>query len=121
MKRVNILLTVIALLALVVTSCSEYKEKSVKLKTDLDSLNYAFGYVNGKILKDYHLQRDTTGSGVKSLMKGIKDGLSQKEVAEDMKHAVDLGAMIGNQLRTNTDFYGDSTLSMDYKIGRAHV
>ena len=118
MKRVNILLTVIALLALVVTSCSEYKEKSVKLKTDLDSLNYAFGYVNGKILKDYHLQRDTTGSGVKSLMKGIKDGLSQKEVAEDMKHAVDLGAMIGNQLRTNTDFYGDSTLSMDYKMLR---
>jgi len=121
MKRVNIILTVVAVLALMVTSCTEYKEKSVKLKTDLDSLNYSFGYVNGKILKDYHLQKDTTGTGMKSLMKGIKEGLSKKEVAEDMKQAVDLGAMIGNQLRTNTDFYGDSTLTMDYKMLRQGI
>jgi FKBP-type peptidyl-prolyl cis-trans isomerase FkpA len=118
MKRVNIILTVVAVLALMVTSCTEYKEQSVKLKTELDSLNYSFGYVNGKILKDYHLQKDTTGTGMKSLMKGIKEGLSKKEVAEDMKQAVDLGAMIGNQLRTNTDFFGDSTLTMDYKLLR---
>lgn len=118
MKRVNIILTLVALLALVVTSCSDYKEKSVKLKSDLDSLNYAFGFVNGKILKDYHLSKDTTGDGIKSLMKGIKDGLNQKEVAEDFKQANDLGSMIGNQLRTNTDFYGDSTLTLDYKLLR---
>jgi hypothetical protein len=49
MKRVNIILTLVALLALVVTSCSDYKAKSVKLESDLDSLNYAFGYVNGII------------------------------------------------------------------------
>ncbi|MDD4199437.1 MAG: FKBP-type peptidyl-prolyl cis-trans isomerase [Paludibacter sp.] len=118
MKRVNIILTIIAALALVVTSCSEYKEKSVTLNSDLDSLNYAFGYVNGKIIKDYHLQRDTTGNGIKSLMKGIKDGLKEKEAAEDTKQATDLGSMIGSQLRTNTDFYGDSTLTMDYKLLR---
>ena len=118
MKRVNIILTLVALLALVVTSCSDYKAKSVKLKSDLDSLNYAFGYVNGKILKDYHLSKDTTGDGIKSLMKGIKDGLNQKETVDSLKQAVDLGSMIGNQLRTNTDFYGDSTLTMDYKLLR---
>ncbi len=118
MKRVNIILTLVALLALVVTSCSDYKEKSVKLESDLDSLNYAFGYVNGKILKDYHLSKDTTGDGIKSLMKGIKDGLNQKETVDSLKQAVDLGSMIGNQLRTNTDFYGDSTLTMDYKLLR---
>lgn len=114
MKRVNIILTVIAFMALIVTSCSEYKEKSVKLKTDLDSLNYAFGYVNGKILKEYHLQNDTTGEGLKSLMKGIKEGLNEKAVKEDIKPVIDLGTMIGNQLRTNTDFYGDSTLKLDF-------
>lgn len=118
MKRVNIILTLVALLALVVTSCSDYKAKSVKLESDLDSLNYAFGYVNGKILKDYHLSKDTTGDGIKSLMKGIKDGLNQKETVDSLKQAVDLGSMIGNQLRTNTDFYGDSTLTMDYKLLR---
>jgi FKBP-type peptidyl-prolyl cis-trans isomerase FklB len=118
MKRVNIILTLVALLALVVTSCSDYKEKSVKLESDLDSLNYAFGYVNGKILKDYHLSKDSTGNGIKSLMKGIKDGLNQKETVDSLKQAVDLGSMIGNQLKTNTDFYGDSTLTMDYKLLR---
>lgn len=118
MKRVNIILTLVALLALVVTSCSDYKAKSVKLESDLDSLNYAFGYVNGKILKDYHLSKDTTGDGIKSLMKGIKDGLNQKETVDSLKQAVDLGSMIGNQLKTNTDFYGDSTLTMDYKLLR---
>ncbi|MEA4975310.1 MAG: FKBP-type peptidyl-prolyl cis-trans isomerase [Paludibacter sp.] len=118
MKRVNIILTLVALLALVVTSCSDYKEKSVKLESDLDSLNYAFGYVNGKILKDYHLSKDSTGNGIKSLMKGIKDGLNQKETVDSLKQAVDLGSMIGNQLKTNTDFYGDSTLTMDYNLLR---
>ncbi|MEA4984843.1 hypothetical protein SDC9_44422 [bioreactor metagenome] len=118
MKRINIILTFVALLALVMTSCSDYKAKSVKLESDLDSLNYAFGYVNGKILKDYHLSKDTTGNGIKSLMKGIKDGLNQKETVDSLKQAVDMGSMIGNQLRTNTDFYGDSTLTMDYKLLR---
>lgn len=118
MKQMNIILTFVALLALVMTSCSDYKAKSVKLESDLDSLNYAFGYVNGKILKDYHLSKDTTGNGIKSLMKGIKDGLNQKETVDSLKQAVDMGSMIGNQLRTNTDFYGDSTLTMDYKLLR---
>lgn len=118
MKRINIILTFVALLALVMTSCSDYKAKSVKLESDLDSLNYAFGYVNGKILKDYHLSKDTTGNGIKSLMKGIKDGLNQKETVDSLKQVVDMGSMIGNQLRTNTDFYGDSTLTMDYKLLR---
>lgn len=118
MKRINIILTVVAVLALIATSCSDYKEKSVKLGDDLDSLNYAFGYVNGKILREYHLNNDSTGEGLKSLMKGIKDGLSEKEVDEDMKPVIELGTMIGNQLRTNKDFYGDSTLTMNYDILR---
>lgn len=118
MKRVNIILTVVALLALVVTSCSDYKEKSVKLDGDLDSLNYAFGYVNGKILREYHLTNDSTGEGLKSLMKGIKDGLNEKTVDEDLKPVIELGSMIGNQLRTNENFYGDSTITMNYDILR---
>lgn len=118
MKRVNIILTVVAVLALIATSCSEYKEKSVKLGDNLDSLNYSFGYVNGKILREYHLKNDTTGEGLKSLMKGINDGLNEKAVDETLKPVIEMGSMIGNQLKTNEDFYGDSTLTMNYDLLR---
>lgn len=119
MKRNNIVVAVIALLALVVSSCSDYKEKSVSLKNDVDSLNYAFGFINGKILKDYHLTNDTTGDGLKSLMKGVEEGLKADDSQdEDVKMADELGTMIGSQLKANEDFYGDSTLTVDMKFLR---
>ena len=118
MKRANIILTVVAVLALIATSCSEYKEKSVKLRNDLDSLNYSFGYINGKILREYHLTNDSTGEQLKSLMKGVKDGLNEKAVDETVQPVIEMGTMIGNQLRTNEDFYGDSTLTMNYELLR---
>lgn len=119
MKRNNIVVAVIALLALVVSSCSDYKEKSVSLKNDVDSLNYAFGFINGKILKDYHLTNDTTGDGLKSLMKGVEEGLKADDTKdEDVQMADELGTMIGSQLKANEDFYGDSTLTVDMKFLR---
>lgn len=119
MKKINILLAVVAVFALLVSSCSDSKPKSVKLENDLDSLNYAFGYSNGKILKEYHLSKDTTGNGMESLLKGIYAGLDEKVVEdEETKAVVDMGTMIGNQLRTNKDFYGDSTLKMDFNLLR---
>jgi len=118
MRKINIIWTIIALVAIVSTSCSDYKAKSVTLKSELDSLNYSFGYVNGKILKQYHLQNDSTGKGVKSLMKGINAGLKEKEVSEDLRNVTEMGAMIGNQLKSNPDFYNDSTLKMDFKFLR---
>lgn len=119
MKPIYKLVAVVALLALVVSSCSDYKGKSVSLKSDVDSLNYAFGYINGKILKDYHLTNDTTGKGLESLMKGIEEGLkSAEDKDEDVKMADELGTMIGSQLKSNEDFYGDSTLTVDMKFLR---
>lgn len=118
MKRVNIILTVVALLALITTSCSDYKEKSVKLSSELDSLNYSFGYINGKILREYHLKNDSTGEGLKSLMKGIEDGMNEKAVDEAIKPVTEMGTMIGSQLKTNEDFFGDSTLTLNYDLMR---
>lgn len=119
MKPIYKLVAVVALLALVVSSCSDYKGKSVSLKSDVDSLNYAFGYINGKILKDYHLTNDTTGKGLESLMKGVEEGLkSAEDKDEDVKMADELGTMIGSQLKSNEDFYGDSTLTVDMKFLR---
>ncbi len=118
MKRINILLLVITALMLVFSSCNQYKEKSVTLKTELDSLNYSFGYVNGKILKQYHLNDDSTGHALNDLMKGIKAGLKMKNEETNGQEASELGKMIGGQLSSNPDFYQDSYLVMDFKLLR---
>lgn len=119
MKRTNIILIIAAVVAVVISSCSDNKpNKSVNLKSEIDSLNYAFGYVNGKILKDYHLRNDSTGEELKALLKGIKEGLKADGIDENVQVADELGSMIGNQLKTNEDFYGDSALSINIKFLR---
>ncbi|GAB1416319.1 FKBP-type peptidyl-prolyl cis-trans isomerase N-terminal domain-containing protein [Paludibacter sp.] len=118
MKRINIIWTIVAIVAIVSTSCSDYKAKSVSLKSELDTLNYAFGYVNGKILKQYHLNNDSTGKQLKSFMEGVEAGLKEKEVAPEVRNVTEMGTMIGSQLKSNPDFYNDSTLKMDFNLLR---
>jgi len=119
MKKINIILSAVILMAVAFSSCTEYKAKSVKLKTELDSLSYAFGYSNGKILKDYHLNNDSTGEGFKSLMKGIEDALNEKtDDNEQIAGVTEMGKAIGNQLRTTENFFGDSTITTNYKLIR---
>lgn len=119
MKKNHIFLTVVAVIAILVSACNDSKPKSVELKDGNDSLNYAFGYSNGKIIREYHLSKDTTGDGMKDLLAGIEAGLNE-EVLEDEKlqNISELGKMIGSQLKSNKNFYGDSTLSVDYKLIR---
>lgn len=118
MKRINILLMLITTLALMFTSCNQYKEKSITLETNLDSLNYSFGYVNGNILKQYHLNDDSTGHALKDLMKGIKAGLKMKDDETSGQEVAELGKMIGSQLSSKPDFYQDSYLVMNVQLLR---
>jgi FKBP-type peptidyl-prolyl cis-trans isomerase len=119
MKNINIILSAVVLMAVALTSCSDYKEKSVSLKNETDSLSYAFGYSNGKILKDYHLNNDSTGEGFKSLMQGIEDALKEKtDDNEQIAAVVEMGKAIGTQLSTSENFYGDSTITVDFKLIR---
>lgn len=119
MKKINIILSAVILMAVAFSSCSDYKAKSVKLKNETDSLSYAFGYSNGKILKDYHLNNDSTGEGFKSLMQGIEDALNEKsDDNEQIAGVTEMGKAIGNQLRTSENFYGDSTITVDFKLIR---
>jgi FKBP-type peptidyl-prolyl cis-trans isomerase FkpA len=118
MKRTFNIVSIIGLLALIVSSCTSYSEKTVKLKSEQDSLSYSLGYVNGKVVRDYHLSNDSSKTAFADLMKGVKDGLKDKGADETTAQAKELGTMIGSQLRTTEDFYGDSTLSVNYKIIR---
>ena len=118
MKSVKILLSVFAVSAVILSSCTSDKPKSVSLDSNIDSLNYALGYANGKIIKQYHLQNDSSGENLKSLLAGIKDGLKEEAADKDLAQVAELGKSIGTQLKTAPDFYGDSALTVDYKIIR---
>ncbi len=118
MKSVKIILSVFAVSALILTSCTSDKPKSVSLGSEIDSLNYALGYANGKIIKQYHLQNDSTGENLKALLEGIKAGLKEEALDQELASVAELGKSIGTQLKTAPDFYGDSALTVDYKLIR---
>lgn len=120
MKKNNIFLLIIIASALIISSCTSYKgDKRVKLKTDLDSLNYAFGYTNGHMLKTYHLNRaDSSINAVAELIKGIQKGLTEKTSDPESAYAKNLGSSIGTQLKTNDQLYGDESITVNYKLVR---
>lgn len=118
MKQAFNILTIAGLLIFTVSSCTGYKEKTVKLGSEIDSVSYSFGYVNGKIVRDYHLQPDSSKNGFEDLMKGLEEGLKADNSGEETAQAEELGTMIGNQLRTTENFYGDSTIAMNYELVR---
>ena len=55
MKKLNIFMAVAIIAAMVFTSCNSNKAKLPTLKTQLDSLNYAFGVANGDGIKNYYI------------------------------------------------------------------
>ncbi len=118
MKRIFNILTIAGLLIFTVSSCTGYKEKTVKLGGELDSLSYSFGFVNGKIVRDYHLQNDSSKNGFEDLMRGIDEGLKSDGANPETAQAEEMGTMIGSQLRSTEDFYGDSTLTVDFALIR---
>lgn len=53
------------------------KTKTIELKDKIDSLNYAFGLMNGSQVKMYLLANDTTGNAIEEFINAINDGLKQ--------------------------------------------
>jgi len=53
------------------------KAKTVELANALDSLNYAFGYVNGTQVLEYIQREDTTGKGVDEFIDNLAKGMKQ--------------------------------------------
>ena len=51
-------------------------------------------------------------------MKGIKDGLKEKATEPQLGQVTEIGTAIGNQLKSNPDFYGDSALTVNFKLIR---
>ena len=54
-----------------------YKAKTIELKDGVDSLNYAFGLMNGGQIRSYVLADDTTGDGMKEFIDNVNKALKQ--------------------------------------------
>lgn len=72
------------------------KAKKIELKNENDSLNYAFGLMNGAQIRNYFLLNDTTGEDrdefIANLNKGLKQKMRNPQVVATAKN-------IGNAIR----------------------
>jgi FKBP-type peptidyl-prolyl cis-trans isomerase FklB len=119
MKNIKFILAVLLVVAF--TACNSNKAKLPTLKTELDSLNYAFGLANGNGIKNYYLAKDSANADslkikIDMLLKGIKEGMK----GDDSNYAEleGVGANIGTALKEQSEkgLMGDSTLKVDMDL-----
>jgi FKBP-type peptidyl-prolyl cis-trans isomerase FklB len=116
MKKISIFLSVGLALMFSLSSCQN--QKTVSLKTQLDSLNYAFGVLNGPQVKAYSLQGDTSTKAVEAFIKGFEKGMGS-----DDKHlaqyatGLNIGAALKKQAKAG--LLGDSSLTMNLELIKA--
>ncbi|MBP9016154.1 MAG: FKBP-type peptidyl-prolyl cis-trans isomerase [Paludibacteraceae bacterium] len=117
MKKLNLFLLVAILATFTFSSCKNDKPGKPTLKSQIDSLNYAFGVANGDGIKNYYLQGDSTGEALNSLLKGINDGLKSKVDKENMELA-SIGTQIGSSLKeqSKSGLMGDSSLTVNIDL-----
>lgn len=119
MKNIKFILAVLLVVAF--TACNSNKAKLPTLKTDIDSLNYAFGLANGNGIKNYYLAKDTANADsmkikIASLLKGIKEGMKGGD--SDYTELEGIGTNIGSALKEQSEkgLMGDSTLKVDMDL-----
>ncbi|HLP06217.1 MAG TPA: FKBP-type peptidyl-prolyl cis-trans isomerase [Paludibacter sp.] len=117
MKKLNIFVATAVIAVFTFSSCNSNKPKLPTLKTEIDSLNYAFGVANGGGIKDYYIKGDSAKKSIASLLAGLNEGMKGK-VDKETAEVVDLGTQIGNSLKDQkkTGLMGDSTLKVDIDI-----
>jgi len=91
------------------------KAKTVALKSKTDSLNFAFGMLNGSEISMYVLSSDTTGKGRENFIKGINKALSDKSKNPQL---VQMGENIGKQIKQQSEqgLIGIEELTTDFPL-----
>ncbi len=119
MKNIKFILAVLLVVAF--TACNSNKAKLPTLKTDIDSLNYAFGLANGNGIKNYYLAKDSANADsmkikIEALLKGIKEGMKGGD--SDYAELEGIGTNIGTALKEQSEkgLMGDSTLKVDMDL-----
>lgn len=89
--------------------------KSIALDSKIDSLNYAFGFMNGSQVKNYLLANDTTGEGMDEFIENVNKGLKEKVRNPQV---VSMGKNIGTAIREqeHVGLMGISGLETNYDM-----
>lgn len=105
------------------SACEKPGASSVELKTDVDTLSYAIGYLNSPQddqIKQYLMQAGSDSAYVKEFFKGMQDGLKANN--DKKKTAYQLGMQSGMQIKNqmmsgleHQVFAGDSTQHLSLK------
>lgn len=117
MKKLNIFFLVAMVAAFTFSSCDSNKTKLPTLKTQNDSLNYAFGLANGDGVREYYIKGDSAQKSIASLLKGLDEGM-KGDIDEANIEIVNLGTQIGTSLKDQkkSGLMGDSTLKVDIDL-----
>lgn len=118
MKNMKLYIAVALVAAFTFSSCNSNKTKTPALKTQMDSLNYAFGLANGGGIKEYYkINGDSAEQKIAALLDGVKEGM-KGEVSKEYAEITDLGTRIGTSLKDQekSGLMGDSTIKVDIKL-----
>lgn len=122
MKKLNIYFAMFLAFVFIFSSCQNNKTEMPALKSQIDSLNYAFGLSNGNGIKNYYLANDSANADtlkqkINALLDGIAQGMKSKV---DPKYAeiAELGTRIGSALKEQKEkgLMNDSTLVLNMKL-----
>ena len=91
------------------------KPKTVALKSLNDSLNYAFGLLNGNDISAYVLTNDSLGAKKANLIKHINKGLKEKVHNPQLKN---MGEQIGKSIKEQetNGLIGEPSLVTDFAL-----
>lgn len=116
------------------------KAKAVELTNALDSLNYAFGFINGTQVRDYLLAEDTTGEAVEEFIENVNKGMKEevrnpqvvsmaKNIGKAIREQEPVGLLGVAGLETNYDLIKQGfinglynyTKQLDFQSANAYV
>ncbi len=91
------------------------KPKTIELQSFLDSVNYAFGLLNGDDIGKYVLEADSDGTMRKELIEAINKSLSSKNKYPQL---VQLGEQIGKTIKDQSEqgLIGVPELTTDFEL-----
>ncbi len=91
------------------------KVKTIVLTNEVDSMNYAFGYLNGDGIGTQMIDTDTTGTALKDFVRAINKGLKSSVKNPQL---VAMAEQIGSSIKAQEPdgLLGEASLSTDFEL-----